>query len=98
MWHNGIRYRELTPTFHALGASVGLSAYRPERLSCVDFTFDYFLLTIDFDEDGFVSAASKDNQHRKNRKIRTFSFGEDDINCLVITNATFNLQVHDTLA
>ena len=59
--------------------SVGLVVYQPERLSRVDFTFDYFLPDIDFDEDSFVSAASKDNQHRKNRKIQTFSFGEGDI-------------------
>lgn len=77
LWHVGIQ--NLHQRFMNWAQSVGLSAYQPERLSRVDFTFDYFLPSIDFDEDSFVSAASKDNQHRKNRKIQTFSFGEGDI-------------------
>lgn len=77
LWHSGIQ--NLHQRFMDWAQSVGLVAYQPERLSRVDFTFDYFLPSINFDEDSFVSAASKDNQHRKNRKIQTFSFGEGDI-------------------
>lgn len=58
---------------------MGLSAFKLESLSRVDFTFDYLLPEIDFDEDAFVSLSAKDNQHRKNRKIQTFRFGEGDI-------------------
>lgn len=77
LWHSGIL--NLHQRFMDWAHSVGLLAYQPERLSRVDFTFDYFLQDIDFDEDSFVSVASKDNQHRKNRKVQTFSFGEGDI-------------------
>lgn len=77
LWHNGIQ--SLHQRFLDWAQSVGLSNYESERLSRVDFTFDYFLPNLDFDEDSFVSAACKDNQHRKNRKIQTFSFGEGEI-------------------
>lgn len=60
-------------------ASVGFATFQPERLSRVDFTFDYQIAAIDFDEDNFVSSASKDNQHRKNRKVQTFRFGEGEL-------------------
>jgi hypothetical protein len=60
-------------------ASVGFTTFQPESLSRVDFTFDYQISAIDFDEDNFVSAASKDNQHRKNRKVQTFRFGEGEL-------------------
>jgi hypothetical protein len=60
-------------------ASVGFTTFQPESLSRVDFTFDYQFDSIDFDEDSFVSQASKDNQHRKNRKVQTFRFGEGEL-------------------
>lgn len=59
--------------------SVGMSVFQDERLSRVDFTFDYQIQAIDFDEDSFVSLSSKDNQHRKDRKVQTFRFGEGDL-------------------
>ncbi len=77
LWHQGIQ--ALHQRFLNWTQSLGLTRYEPERLSRVDFTFDYFLPNLDFDEDSFVSAACKDNQHRKNRKIQTFSFGEGEI-------------------
>ena len=45
----------------------------------MDFTFDYHLPVIDFDEDNFVSSFAKDNQHRKNGKVQTFRLGEGDL-------------------
>lgn len=60
-------------------ASVGFVPYQSERLSRVDFTFDYRIDAIDFDEDSFVTLATKDNQHRKNRTVQTFRFGEGDL-------------------
>lgn len=53
--------------------------FQSERLSRVDFTFDYQIDAIDFDEDHFVSQSTKDNQHRKNGKIQTFRFGEGEL-------------------
>jgi hypothetical protein len=77
LWHTGIQ--GLHQLFLDWAQSVGLFVYQPERLSRVDLTFDYSLPDIDFDEDSFVTVAIKDNQHRKNRKVQTFSFGEGDI-------------------
>lgn len=77
LWHQSAQ--GLHERFLAWADSVGLHTYQQERLSRVDFTFDYHLPVIDFDEDSFVSSAVKDKQHRKNRKVQTFNFGEGDI-------------------
>ncbi len=74
LWQYGAEV--LHERFIAWAASLGMSPYQPERLSRVDFTYDYQVSAIDFDEDSFVSQATKDNQHRKNRKVQTFRFGE----------------------
>lgn len=77
LWHQsaqGLHERILS-----WATSVGLHSYQPERLSRVDFTFDYHLPEIDFDEDNFVSSFTKDNQHRKNGKVQTFRLGEGDL-------------------
>jgi hypothetical protein len=58
---------------------LGLVPIKPESLSRVDFSFDYHLPHIDFDEDSFVSLASKDTQYRKDGRIQTFKLGESDI-------------------
>lgn len=60
-------------------ASVGFRPYHDECLSRVDFSFDYFLPVIDFDEDSFVSRSSKDSQYREDGRVQTFSFGKGDI-------------------
>lgn len=72
LWHQGARH--LHQRLLAWAASVGFRPYRPERLSRVDFTFDYHLPAIDFDADSFVSRADKDNQHRKNRQVANLPF------------------------
>ena len=59
--------------------SVGFGAYRTEGLSRVDFSFDYHMPIIDFNEDDFVSRCNKDSQHRENGKVQTFTFGRGDI-------------------
>lgn len=56
-------------------ASVGLTPYRPESLSRVDYCFDYHLPEVDFDEDCFKSTSVKDSKHRGSRKPQTFTFG-----------------------
>ena len=77
LWHSGAV--GMHRRFLAWAHSVGLFAYQPERLSRVDFTFDYYLPVLDFDEDNFVSSAVKDTQHRKNGKLQSFKFGEGDV-------------------
>lgn len=77
LWHQSAQ--GLHERFLAWAESVKLRSYQPEKLSRVDFTFDYHLPVIDFDEDNFVSSFAKDNQHRKNRKVQTFRLGEGDL-------------------
>ena len=77
LWHQSAQ--GLHERFLAWAASVGLRSYKPEVLSRVDFTFDYHLPVIDFDEDNFVTSFAKDNQHRKNRKVQTFRLGEGEL-------------------
>lgn len=56
-------------------ASIGMTPYKPECLSRVDYCFDYYLPEIDFDEDSFKSQSVKDSKHRGSRKAQTFTFG-----------------------
>ena len=77
LWHSSTQ--GLHDRFMAWAESVGLYTYKPERLSRVDSTFDYYLPAIDFDEDNFVSSFVKDNQHRKNGKVQNFRLGEGDL-------------------
>lgn len=77
LWHSSAQ--GLHERFLAWAASVGLRTYQSEKLSRVDFTFDYHLPLIDFDEDNFVSSFAKDNQHRKNGKVQTFRLGEGNL-------------------
>jgi hypothetical protein len=59
--------------------SIGFKVFKNETLSRVDFTFDYYLPELDFNEDHFVSRSTKDSQHRENKKPQTFQFGKGDI-------------------
>jgi len=58
--------------------SVGFVPYQPERVSRVDFAFDYSLPLIDFDADCFVTRMHKDSQHREHGHVQTFTFGQGD--------------------
>jgi hypothetical protein len=99
LWHQSAQ--GLHRRFLAWAKSLGLYAYSPERLSRVDFSFDYHLLVIDFDEDSFVTSFAKDNQHRKNRKVQTFRFGEGDLalrvydKCAEIQESSAKTWFHD---
>lgn len=77
LWHKGAS--ALHQQFMLWAASLGLMPYRTESLSRVDFTFDYHLPQIDFDEDNFVSLSAADIQYRKNRQIQTFNLGTGDL-------------------
>lgn len=77
LWHHGAL--GLHERFLKWAASIGMMPYQPERLSRVDFAFDYQLPELDFDEDSFISQADKDNQHRKHGKLQTLKFGTDQV-------------------
>ncbi len=76
LWHKGAQalHREMLDWATSMRMSHGPA----ERLSRVDFAFDVLLPTVDFDEDAFVTLACKDSQHRKDRRLQTFRFGEGD--------------------
>ena len=60
-------------------SGLGLMAKHPETLSRVDFSFDYALPVMDFDENSFVSLSSKDSQHREDGQVQTFTLGRGDV-------------------
>lgn len=59
--------------------TVGFIAILPESLSRVDFTFDYLVPEIDFDEDSMVSLSKKDNKYRDDGKLNGLVYGKSDI-------------------
>jgi hypothetical protein len=69
----------LASSFFRLGKILGILQQRPESLSRVDFTFDYALPEIDFDEDHFVTQSKKDNRYRDNQQVQTMQFGKGDV-------------------
>ena len=77
LWHKGAK--ALHEEFLAWAASIGWVPHKPEGLSRCDFAFDFHLPVVDFDEDSFVTLAEKDSQHRKNRRVQTFTFGRDEV-------------------
>jgi hypothetical protein len=76
LWQHGVN-RQLRAV-KEWAASVGLAESRPAVVGRADWAFDFHLETLDFDEDHFVSLAVKDNQHRKYRRVQTFTFGTGD--------------------
>jgi hypothetical protein len=76
-------WRESAPFLHekflTWARAVGFVPVKPERLSRVDFAFDYSLPVVDFTEDHFVTRTNKDSQHRENGHVQTFTIGRDDI-------------------
>jgi hypothetical protein len=45
----------------------------------VDFSFDYHLPELDFDESNFVSRSVKDSKYRENGKLQSLCFGKDNV-------------------
>ncbi len=77
LWQKGAK--ALHETFLAWAESVGLVIVRPEKLSRVDFAFDYQLAEPDFDSDSVVSLSTKDAQYRGDRKVQTIQYGKGDV-------------------
>jgi hypothetical protein len=76
-------WRESAPFLHEKflrwAAAVGFVPFKPERLSRVDYAFDYHLPVVDFTEDHFVTRMDKDSQHREHGRVQTFTFGRGEI-------------------
>jgi hypothetical protein len=77
LWREGAK--ALHERFLAWAASLGLMPVKPEALSRVDFTFDYQLPALDFNEDAFVSLSAKESRYREDGKLQTVSFGKGDV-------------------
>lgn len=77
LWHHSAF--DLHKRFLTWASSVGMMQSQPERLSRVDYAFDYHLPELDFDENNFVSQSSKDSQYRKDGKLQTIKFGTDNV-------------------
>lgn len=77
LWREGAQ--ALHQRFMRWADSLGFKPFKPEGLSRVDFTFDYSLPVVDFDENSFISLSHKDAKHRENGKAQTFQFGRDDV-------------------
>ena len=70
---------QLHREFNEWATDLGLVAAQSESLSRVDFCFDYHLPEVDFDEDHFVTRATKDSRHRSRGEVQTFTFGKGDV-------------------
>lgn len=57
----------------------GSTQTKSETISRADFAFDFHVPEIDFDEDWFVSRATKDAKWRENNADQSFQFGKGDI-------------------
>lgn len=77
LWQYSIK--QLHEKFLAWADSAGLVSHHEESLSRVDFSFDYQINNIDFNEDHFVSFSKKDARFRQNKKVQTFQFGKSDV-------------------
>jgi len=77
LWQQGVF--SLHNQFIQWAERLGFEQQRPESLSRVDFTFDYGVDEIDFDEDHFVSRSKKDTRYRKDHTLQTLQFGKDEI-------------------
>ena len=58
---------------------LGMHEYASETLGRTDFTFDYYLPAVEFNEDSFVSLAALDSKHRHDRVLRGVTFGKGDV-------------------
>ncbi len=84
LWNKGARallkeLRDWFKTIRMTGDDAHPRETRTATVSRVDWSFDFDLPFVDFDEDQFLSKASKDSKHRGNGQPETFSFGRGDI-------------------
>ncbi|RLL49115.1 hypothetical protein D8Y20_13345 [Mariprofundus sp. EBB-1] len=77
LWRKSVY--QLHAEFMEWASALGYCEYKSESLSRVDFSFDYHVPEIDFDEDSFISLSSKDSQYRQEGVVQTFNIGKGDI-------------------
>ncbi len=77
LWEFGVL--ALHQRFIAWAESVSFYVAEPETISRADFTFDYLLPVVDFDEDNVLSHSKKDNKYRDDGKINGLVYGKSDI-------------------
>jgi hypothetical protein len=77
LWREGLA--ALHERFLDWAHDLGFEQYKREGLSRVDFTFDYYLPRIDFDEESVVSLSASDSKHRRDRRLRGVAFGQSDV-------------------
>ncbi len=77
LWRYGAQ--TLHDTFLAWAADAGLIALQSERVSRIDFTFDYEVAAPLFQVERVVSLAAKDATHREDGAVQTISFGTGDV-------------------
>ncbi|MEQ9446599.1 MAG: hypothetical protein RJS98_13620 [Rhodospirillaceae bacterium] len=77
LWQYGTK--GLVEKFLSWSIQAGFHQDKPETLSRVDFSFDYSIPEVDFDNDAVVSLCQKDSLHRMQGKLQTMTFGRGDI-------------------
>ncbi len=77
LWQYGVK--ALHDRFLNWSHEMGLYPYKTESISRADFTFDYYLPEVDFDEDSVVSLSKKDNKYRDDGVINGLVYGKSDI-------------------
>lgn len=77
LWSKGVDWLHnwLCNWFEVLGSR----QTRTETVARVDFAFDFDLPIIDFNQNDFVSRATKDNTWREHRELQSFIFGSGAI-------------------
>lgn len=76
LWQYG--WRQVVEKFLEWAKGAGFEAYATEKISRVDFCFDYWLANVDFTQDSFVSLSAKDGHYREHQRSQTFDFGRGD--------------------
>jgi hypothetical protein len=76
LWQYG--WRPVVEKFLAWAKDAGFETYAAEKISRVDFCFDYWLAKPDFTQDSFVSLSAKDGHYREHQRSQTFDFGRGD--------------------
>jgi len=77
LWRHGAA--RLHRAFLDWATAAGLQQLRPESMSRVDFTFDYYLPNVDFDEDSVLSLSAKTARYREDSEVQTLVFGKSDV-------------------
>lgn len=77
LWRDGAV--ALHGEFLAWAESAGLFLCGKEKLSRVDFAFDYHLPCIDFDEENFVTDSEKTARYSRGGRPQTFTLGKSDV-------------------